>query len=136
MEARIGHLPWEVETRVSLLGEAELRDTPLTLPALGLLDMISLRPGSTVSEPSRRTRKTQQAISQVASQLEKLSYLERRLGAGRGVGLYITDAGAAAREQGHRREEAYERKIRDLFGETRFLELKQLLEETRELLEQ
>lgn len=133
---RIGHLLWEVETRVSLLGEAELGDTPLTLAALGLLDMVSVWPGSTVSELSRRTPKTQQAISQVVSRLEKLGYVERRLGAGRGVGLYITDAGTAAREQGHRREEAYERKVRDLFGEARFQQLKQLLEEARELLEQ
>jgi DNA-binding MarR family transcriptional regulator len=133
---RIGHLLWEVETRVSLLAEAELGDTPLTLPALGLLDMVSVWPGSTVSELSRRTPKTQQAISQVVSRLEKLGYVERRLGAGRGVGLYITDAGTAAREHGHHREEAYERKVRDLFGEARFHQLKQLLEEARELLEQ
>jgi DNA-binding MarR family transcriptional regulator len=133
---RIGHLLWEVETRVSLLGEAELGDTPLTLAALGVLDMVSVWPGSTVSELSRRTPKTQQAISQVVSRLEKLGYVERRLGAGRGVGLYITDPGTAAREQGHRREAAYERKVRDLFGEARFLQLKQLLEEARELLDQ
>ena len=133
---RIGHLLWEVQTRVSLLGEAELRDTPLTLPALGLLDMVGVWPGSTVSELSRRTPTTQQAVSQVVARLEKLGYVERRLGAGRGVGLYITDVGTAAREQGHRREEAYERKVRDLFGEARFQQLKQLLEEARELLEQ
>jgi DNA-binding MarR family transcriptional regulator len=133
---RIGHLLWEVETRVSLLGEAELGDTPLTLPALGVLDMVSTWPGSTVAELSRQTPKTQQAISQVVARLEKLGYLERRLGTGRGVGLYITDAGAGAREQGHRREESYERKVSDLLGEARFLELKQLLEEARELLEQ
>ena len=77
---RIGHLLWEVETRVSLLGEAGLGDTPLTLPALGLLDMVSLWPGSTVGELSRRTPKTQQAISQIVSRLEKLGYIERRLG--------------------------------------------------------
>jgi DNA-binding MarR family transcriptional regulator len=132
---RIGHLLWEVEARVSLLGEAELRDSPLTLPALGLLDMLTLWPGSTVSELSRRTPKTQQAISQVVARLERLGYLERRLGAGRGVGLYVTDAGRAARELGHRGEEEYERKVRDLFGEARFQQLKQLLEEARELLE-
>lgn len=133
---RIGHLLWEVESRVSVVGEAELADTPLTLPSLGLLDMISVSPGSTVSELSRRTPKTQQAISQVVSRLEKLGYVERRLGAGRGVGLYITDAGTAAREQGNHREEVYERKVRELFGEERFQQLKQLLEEARELLEQ
>jgi DNA-binding MarR family transcriptional regulator len=133
---RIGHLLWEVESRVRLLGEAELGDTPLTLPSLGLLDTLSVWPGSTVSELSRRTRKTQQAISQVVSRLERLGYVERRLGVGRGVSLYITDAGTAARERGHRREEAYERKVRDLFGEARFEQLKQLLEEARELLEQ
>jgi len=87
-------------------------------------------------ETSRRTSKTQQAVSQVVSRLEKLGYVERRLGPGRGVGLYITDAGTAAREQGHRREEAYERKVKDLVGEARFLQLKQLLEEAREALEQ
>ena len=133
---RIGHLLWEVESRVSLLGEAELKDTPLTLPALGLLDMVSVWPGSTVSELSRRTPKTQQAISQVVSRLEKLEYVERRLGSGRGVGLYITDAGRIAREQGHRHEEAYERKVLELLGESRFLHLKQMLEEARELLEE
>ena len=133
---RIGHLLWEVQTRVSQLGEAELRETPMTLPALGVLDLVGAWPGSTVSELSRRTPTTQQAISQVVARLEKLGYLERRLGAGRGVGLYITDAGTAAREQGHLLEESYERKVRDLFGETLFQQLKQLLEEARELLEQ
>jgi DNA-binding MarR family transcriptional regulator len=133
---RIGHLLWEVEARVRLLGEAELGDAPLTLAALGVLDMVSVWPGSTVSELSRQTPKTQQAVSQVVSRLERLGYVERRLGTGRGVGLYITDAGTAARELGHGGEEAYERKVRDLFGEARFVQLKQLLEEARELLEQ
>jgi DNA-binding MarR family transcriptional regulator len=119
-----------------MLGEAELRGIPLTLPALGVLDMVGTRPGSTVSELSRQTATTQQAVSQVVARLQKLGYLERRLGTGRGVRLYITDAGTAAREQGHRREQAYERKVRDLFGEARFQQLKQLLEEARELLDQ
>ena len=83
--------------RVTLLGDAEFAGSGLTLPAVGALDMIATWPGSTVAELSRRSPKTPQAISQVVARLERLGYVERRLGPGRGVGLYITEAGSTAR---------------------------------------
>jgi hypothetical protein len=49
----VGHLLWETSARVSLLGEAELVDTPLTLPSLGLLDIIGSMPAAT---PGARPR--------------------------------------------------------------------------------
>jgi DNA-binding MarR family transcriptional regulator len=128
---RLGHLLWEVSARTALLGEAELADTPLTLPSMGVLDQVGAEPGITIAEMSRRVPKTQQAISQVVARLEKLGYVERRLGSGRGVALYITDAGVRARAEGHSREDAFEQRLFDLVGEDHYEQLRALLEEAR-----
>jgi DNA-binding MarR family transcriptional regulator len=130
----LGHLLWETWARAALLGEAGLADTSLTLPSLGVLDAISTWPGITVAEISRRTPKTQQAISQVVARLEKLGYLERRLRPGRGVGLHITPAGKKAHREGNAREETLEQHLRDLLGTNRHNQLRMLLEEACQLL--
>jgi DNA-binding MarR family transcriptional regulator len=130
----LAHLLWETWARAALLGEAGLADTSLTLPSLGLLDTISAGPGITVAEISRRTPKTQQAISQVVARLEKLGYLERRLRPGRGVGLHITAAGQKARREGTAREETLEQHLHDLLGTDRYNQLRTLLEQTCQLL--
>jgi DNA-binding MarR family transcriptional regulator len=119
---------------VSLLGEAELADTPLTLPSLGLLDIIGAFPGITVAEISRRLPTTQQSISQTVARLEKLGYVERRLGPRRGVGLHITRAGHQAHQQGTAREKALDQRLEHLLGAERHRELCALLEQARELL--
>ncbi len=119
---------------MSLLGEAELADTPLTLPSLGLLDIIGAFPGITVAEISRRLPTTQQSISQTVARLEKLGYVERRLGPRRGVGLHITRAGHQAHQQGTAREQALDQRLEDLLGAERHGELCALLEQARELL--
>jgi DNA-binding MarR family transcriptional regulator len=131
---RLGHLLWETSARVSLLGEAELARTPLTLPSLGLLDIIGALPGITVAEISRRLPTTQQSISQIVARLEKLGYVERRLGPRRGVGLHITPAGQQAHNEGTAREEALDQRLEDLLGAERYRELSALLEQARELL--
>ena len=131
---RLGHLLWETSARVSLLGEAELADTPLTLPSLGLLDIIGAVPGITVAEISRRLPTTQQSISQTVARLEKLGYVERRLGPRRGVGLHITPAGHQAHDEGTARENALDQRLEDLLGAERHRELSALLEQARELL--
>ena len=130
----LGHLLWEVSSLATILGEAELADTPLSLPSLGVLDQIAAAPGTTVAEIARRTPKTQQAVSQAVARLEKLGWIERRLGSGRGVGLHITDAGEALRAEGTIREERLEADLRERLGGGRYEELCALLEQARDRL--
>lgn len=127
----LGHLLWEVAALASILGEAELADTPLTMASLGILDTIGASPGTTVAEIARGTPKTQQAVSQVVGRVEKLGWVERRLGSGRGVGLYLTDAGQQMRVEGERREQRLEAELRGRLGDERFSQLRTLLEEAR-----
>jgi DNA-binding MarR family transcriptional regulator len=131
---RLGHLLWETWARAALLAEAGLADTSLTLPSVGVLDAISTWPGITVAEISRRTPKTQQAISQVVARLEKLEYLERRLRPGRGVGLHITPAGEKAHGEGTASEEALDQHLNELLGADRYNQLRTLLEQACQLL--
>jgi DNA-binding MarR family transcriptional regulator len=129
---RLGHLLWEVATMVESELAAALADTQLSLAGNGMLDIVTASPGVTVAEIARRVPKTQQAVSQVAARLEKLGLLERRLGSGRGVGLYVTDAGRAAHDEGHAREEQVEARLRERLGDERYDTLRQLLREARE----
>ena len=131
---QLNDLLWEVTTYVELMGEAALAETPLTLPSSGMLERILEEPGITVAEMSRRLPKSQQAISQVAARLEKLGFLERRLGSGRGVGLFVTDAGREMAQEGRRREQELDRRVRELLGEERHAALRQLLVESRSIL--
>jgi DNA-binding MarR family transcriptional regulator len=133
-EGLVSHLLWETATRLNLRGEAALAGTPLSLPALGLLDFISSDPGITVAEISRRTPKAQQTISQVLSRMEKLGFVERRLRAGRGVGLYLTAAGEAAHVQASSREDELEAFLHDGLGAVAYEQLRSLLHRTRQLL--
>ena len=130
----LGHLLWDVAARATVLGEAELAGTPLTLPSSGMLQLIGSEPGITIAEIARRVPKTQQAISQIVARLEKLGYLVRQLGPGRGVGLYLTVEGLAARDEAAAAEARFDRRLRDLFGADRYTQLRGLLEEARERL--
>jgi len=131
---QLNDLLWETTTYVGLMGEAALADTPLTLPSSGMLAAVLAEPGITVAEMARRMPKTQQAISQVAARLEKLGLLERRLGAGRGVGLFVTDTGRAMAETGLAHERELVARLRDLLGDERYDELSRLLDESRTIL--
>jgi DNA-binding MarR family transcriptional regulator len=91
-------------------------------------------PGITVAEMSRRLPKTQQAISQVAARLEKLGFIERRVGPGRGVGLYATESGREMAAEASRAEAVLERRLRSLLGEERHRALRELLAESRAIL--
>jgi len=119
---------------VKLIGEAALADTPLSLLSSRMLAAVVGEPGITVAEISRRIPKTQQAISLVAAQLTKLGLIERRLGAGRGVELYVTKAGRQMAEKGLARERDMQLRLRELLGEKRHQQLERLLHETREIL--
>jgi len=128
------HLLWAVSTRTSMLGEAALAKTGLTLAGLGLLENVNARPGITIAEISRRAPQTQQALSQVAARLEGLGFVERRLaerGGGRGVGLHLTGDGADALARAHRAAEAYEGMLVGELGADRHRRLVDLLEEMR-----
>ena len=131
----VGHLLWEVSAWVALLGEAELAQTRLTLPSSGMLAQIASEPGVTIAEISRRVPKSQQAISQLVGRLERLGYVERRLGSGRGVGLHPTESGLEALAEGLAAEQAFERRVRELLGEKRHDQLRRLLMEARELVQ-
>ena len=131
---QLNDLLWEVTTYVELMGEAALADMPLTLPSSGMLAVVLGEPGITVAEMSRRMPKTQQAISQIAARLEKLGLLERRLGSGRGVGLFLTNAGHEMTAQAMQREREHDARLRELLGTARYEALQDLLLESRTLL--
>jgi DNA-binding MarR family transcriptional regulator len=133
-KTQLNDLLWEVTTYVELMGEAALADIPLTLPSCGMLQAVLGEPGITVSEISRRIPKTQQAISQVVARLEKHGLLERRLGSGRGVGLFVTEAGRRRVEEGIVRERQLQVRLRELLGDERYEELSRLLGESRAIL--
>lgn len=126
------HLLWAVSVRTSMLGEAALAGSPLTLAGLGLLENVNARPGITIAEIARRAPQTQQALSQIAARVEKLGFLERRLAAaGRGIGLHLTADGARARAEAHATTEASEARLAGALGTARHQRLIKLLEETR-----
>jgi DNA-binding MarR family transcriptional regulator len=135
-KTQLNDLLWEVTTYVELMGEAALADTPLTLPSSGMLASILGEPGITVAEMSRRIPKTQQAISQVAARLEKLGYIERRVGPGRGVGLFVTESGRVMAEQALAREGELDQRMRTLLGDERHAALHELLIECRAILQE
>jgi DNA-binding MarR family transcriptional regulator len=133
-KTQLNDLLWEVCTYAELMGEAALADTPLSLPSSGMLQVVLGEPGITVAEMSRRMPKTQQAISQVVARLEKLGLLERRLGIGRGHGLFVTEAGREMAEVGLARERELEARLRELLGSERYGDLRELLTEARTIL--
>lgn len=128
------HLLWAVSARTTSLGEGALEGSPLTLPGLGVLENVDAQPGVTIAEIARRAPQTQQALSQVAARLEKLGFLERRLaGRGRGIGLHLTPAGAAALAGAQDAVEAFEAGLADALGSERHDRLVALLSEAREV---
>lgn len=128
---RLGHLLWEVAAQTSVLGDAEFAESPLSIPLTGLLDQIADTPGVTVSEISRRLPTTQQAVSDGAKRLEKLGFIERRLGPARGVGLHLTRAGADAHQHAAQLEETFEQRLRSLIGDEDYAHLRGLLHRAR-----
>ncbi len=126
----LGHLLWEVGSRVSLLSEAALARTPLTPRAAGMLEAIASDPGTSFAEISRRLPVTPQAVAQVAVRLEEAGFVERRAGErGRGVALYITEPGEAALATAQERKAAFDREIAAALGTERHAELVRLLSE-------
>jgi DNA-binding MarR family transcriptional regulator len=126
----LGHLLWEVGSRVSLLSEAALARTPLTPRAAGMLEAIASDPGTSFAEISRRLPVTPQAVAQVVTRLEKSGFIERRAGErGRGVALYITAAGETALEAAKEHKAAFDRELAAALGEERHAELVRLLTE-------
>ena len=106
----------EVSALIEQRGEAALAGTSLSLPLNHLLDAVVAEPGVTVTEIARRLGKSQQAMSQAADRLERLGFIERRVGTGRTVGLHATDAGRTASADGVRRELAAEDRTRAALG--------------------
>jgi DNA-binding MarR family transcriptional regulator len=127
----LGHLLWEVGSRVSLLSEAALARTPLTPRAAGMLEAIASDAGTSFAEISRRLPVTPQAVAQVTARLEDAGFVERRAGErGRGVALYITDAGETALEAAKQRKTSFDRELAAALGEERHAELVELLTES------
>ena len=117
-----------------LFSEPVFAGSHLSEPSIGALERIAATPGITASELARDAFKTQQAVSQVTSRLERLGYVERRIGRGRGVGLHITPAGAQALAAGAAGEQEVDRRLYELLGDDRARELRDLLIELRERL--
>jgi DNA-binding MarR family transcriptional regulator len=124
----------EVSVLIEQRGEAALAGTSLSLPLNHLLDAVVAEPGVTVTEIARRLGKSQQAMSQAADRLERLGFIERRVGAGRTVGLHATGAGATASADGVQRELKAEDQTRQALGPDRFDALVALLETARDAL--
>jgi DNA-binding MarR family transcriptional regulator len=131
---RVNHLLWETSLRAYAFSEPVLADMQLSLPSIGALETISEFPGITASELARRVFKTQQAVSQVTARLERLGYVERSVGNGRGVGLTITAQGSEALATGIAGEEAVEERLEELLGSDLFRELRTRLQEARDRL--
>lgn len=135
-ESRLGHLLWETAGLTRSISESTVAGLPLSKMSLGLLMRIVAHPGVTVTKLARDGFATQQSVSQVASRLERLGYIERRLGSGRGIGLYITDSGKAAVIAGDAQERECEREYRELLGAEHYEQLCELLIEARARLRQ
>jgi DNA-binding MarR family transcriptional regulator len=124
----------EVGMLIELRGEAALAGTSLSLPLNHLLDAVVAEPGVTVTEIATRLGKSQQAMSQAADRLERLGFIERRVGSGRAVGLHATEVGWTASADGVRRELAAEESTRQILGEGLFEQLISVLESAHEAL--
>jgi DNA-binding MarR family transcriptional regulator len=133
-DQRIGHLLWETSSRATLLGEPLLADIQLSFPAMGALERIAAFPGITASGLARQAFKTQQSVSQVTARLERLGYIERRVGAGRGVGLYVTQAGESALVDGEACEQEMDANLEALLGAEDTQQLRALLIRLRQRL--
>jgi DNA-binding MarR family transcriptional regulator len=131
---RIGHLLWETSARVMVLAEPLLEDIQLSLASMGALERIAAEPGITASELARQAFKTQQAVSQVTGRLERLGYVERRLGSGRGVGLHATKQGMAALADGTTHEAEIDARLQEMLGVQDAEQLRALLRRLREAL--
>ncbi len=132
---RLGHLLWEVGARASLLGEAALARTPLTSRMAGVLEAIDADPGTSVAEISRKVPVSPQAVSQVVVRLVGLGYLERREGErGRGVALFVTEAGGKALAEADARKGALDREMAAALGKERHAEMVRLLQEALPIL--
>jgi DNA-binding MarR family transcriptional regulator len=113
---RLHHLIWEAYAHMEMLGDDAFTGTGLSNALTGTLNLIGAWPGATVSGLARNTPKSQQAISQIVARLEKLGYVERRVGPGRGVALHLTPAGEDARARGEAAELEMERRLREIVG--------------------
>jgi DNA-binding MarR family transcriptional regulator len=130
-DALLGDLLWEVAGYVEAFGEVALADLPVGTASNGLLVQILAEPGVTVTAIANRGHKAQQTISQMVARLEKLALLERRVGAGRSIGLYLTPAGRDVAKQALARERQVDADVRERLGADRYARLRRLLIECR-----
>ncbi len=127
-------LLWQVASYSHLMGEEAFAGTPLTVSSGSMLIAVLEEPGLTVADFSRRIPKTQQTLAQVVARLEKLGLIERRLRPGRGVGLYLTEAGQQMAEDAVAREQEVNARLHALLGADRAATLTGLLQESRAIL--
>lgn len=130
------HQLWQVGARVLSLSEATLADTPLSPASSSVLNAISAEPGTSIAEMARWLPTTAQAISQIVARLERLGFVERRLGArGHGVALFITPDGDRAREDANQRIGHLEVQLADALGHEDHASLLELLGRARIVVE-
>lgn len=134
--SRLPHLLWEVSARAQSLTAAALVDTPLSSASSGVLDAISATPGTSIAEMAQWLPRSPQGLSQVVSRLERLGFVERRLGArGYGVALFLTPDGDRAREDANRRFDHLEVQLAEALGDEDRASLLELLDRARIVLE-
>jgi DNA-binding MarR family transcriptional regulator len=131
---RTGHLLWELSSRMTAMLDSSIGETQLRAQSIGSLEKIAETPAINVSELARWAMKSQQAVSQNVERLERLEYVERRVGKGRGIQLYITVAGEEALKRGSEAEAEFERELERLFGPELYERLHSSLQEAGEVL--
>ena len=103
---------------------------------MGVLDEVAATPGTSIADVARWLPTTAQAISQVVNRLERLGFLERRLGArGHGVALFVTGSGDRARAEADQRVARLNEQLADALGQAHHDTLIALLDRARTALE-
>ena len=129
---RLAHLLWEVGAHAAILSEAALAATPLTPALSGVLDTVAAAPGISIAEMARRLPTSAQNVSQLVARLEKLGFVERRLGErGYGVALFVTDTGERAQREADARKTAFAAELAVALGQPHHDELVRLLKHAR-----
>ena len=83
---------------------------------------------------ARRLPTSAQGVSQLVARLEKLGFLERRLGArGHGVALFATGSGGSARREANEAKDAVEEELAVALGRRDYEQLVRLLKRARPL---
>jgi DNA-binding MarR family transcriptional regulator len=132
---RLSHLLWEVGGYSAALSEAAFVETALTPATAGVLDVIAAHPGISIAEIARKLPTSAQGVSQLVSKLERLGYIERRLGErGHGVALFVTEGGEDVRREADGQKSGLEVELVAALGQRGYDQLVRSLRRARPIL--